>query len=207
MIPALAQQPLITRSPAMGGVGHWLVAFVVGISLLAMSSIAVIAAPPTNPGEPSEDAEPVETARPEPGPQRTGLPLPRFASLTSNKVNVRRGPGKIYPVDWVFVRKGMPVEITAEWELWRKIRDSDGTTGWVHKSMLGGTRTAMILGDVRALYRRPDPASGALARAEAGVIGKVLSCHGEWCRLDLGAARGWLPRTEFWGVYPNEELD
>ena len=191
----------------MGGVGHWLVTFVVGISLLAMSSIAVIAAPPANPGEPSEDAEPVETARPEPGPQRTGLPLPRFASLTSNKVNVRRGPGKIYPVDWVFVRKGMPVEITAEWELWRKIRDSDGTTGWVHKSMLGGTRTAMILGDVRALYRRPDPASGALARAEAGVIGKVLSCHGEWCRLDLGQARGWLPRTEFWGVYPNEELD
>ncbi len=163
------------------------------------------AAPPA--AEPSEDSEPAETGRPEPGPQRTGLPLPRFASLASNKVNVRRGPGKIYPVDWVFVRKGMPVEITAEWELWRKIRDLDGTTGWVHKSMLGGQRNGMILGEIRTLYRRADPASGALARAEAGVIGKIITCHGEWCRLDLGQARGWLPRTEFWGVYPSEELD
>ena len=155
---------------------------------------------------PKADNDP-ESEHSEGGPQRTGLPLPRFASLSSNKVNIRRGPGKIYPVDWVFIRKGMPVEITAEWELWRKIRDSDGTSGWVHKSMLAGQRTAMIMGEIRTLYRRPDPASGAIARAEPGVMGKVMSCHAEWCRLDLGQARGWLKKSEIWGAYPDEEVD
>jgi SH3-like domain-containing protein len=155
----------------------------------------------------AEPETPNEDEKGEPGPQRTGLPLPRFASLASNKVNVRRGPGKIYPVDWVFVRKGMPVEITAEWELWRRIRDSDGTTGWVHKSMLGGTRMAVVLGDTRALYRKPDPGSGIMARAEAGVIAKLQSCHGDWCRLDVGVTRGWLQKSEFFGAYPAEEID
>jgi SH3-like domain-containing protein len=155
---------------------------------------------------PKPDNDP-ESEHSDGGPQRTGLPLPRFASLSSNKVNIRRGPGKIYPVDWVFIRKGMPVEITAEWELWRKIRDSDGTSGWVHKSMLAGQRTAMIRGEIRTLYRKPDPASGAIARAEPGVMGKIMSCHAEWCRLDLGQARGWLPKSEIWGAYPDEEVD
>lgn len=149
-----------------------------------------------------------ENEKPEPGgPKRTGLPLPRFASLSSNRVNARRGPGKIYPVDWVFVRKAMPVEIIAEWELWRKIRDQDGTSGWVHKSMLAGNRTAIVTGQVRTLYRRPDEGAAPVAQAEPGVMGKLLACHGDWCRVDLGEAKGWLRRGEIWGAYDKEEFE
>jgi len=137
----------------------------------------------------------------------TGLPLPRFVSVHAPKANVRTGPGIRYPVEWVLVRRGMPVEIVAEFEHWRKIRDWQGTEGWVHQSMLTGTRTAVVMTEVRALHRSPDPASPVVARAEPGVIGKVLSCEGAWCRLDVSGFRGWLPRDAIWGVAKDEKID
>ena len=140
-------------------------------------------------------------------PLRTGLPLPRFASLAAGKVNLRRGPDKIYPVDWVFVRKAMPVEIVDEYELWRKIRDSEGSAGWVHKSMLSGQRTALVVGEIRTLHRQPDASAEAVAQVEPGVIGRILSCHAEWCRIEAGSSRGWIQRSEMWGAYEREEID
>jgi len=136
-----------------------------------------------------------------------GLPLPRFVSLHAPKANVRTGPGVRYPVDWVLVRKGMPVEIVAEFEHWRKIRDWQGTEGWVHQSMLSGTRTAVVMTEVRALRRSADPQAPVIARLEPGVIGRVLSCDEAWCRLDAAGFKGWLPRDEIWGVAADEKLD
>ena len=114
---------------------------------------------------------------------QTGLPVPRFVSLHAPKANVRTGPGVRYPVDWVLVRRGMPVEIVAEFEHWRKIRDWQGTEGWVHQSMLTATRTAVVMTEVRALRRSADDKAPAVARVEPGVVGRILSCEGAWCRL------------------------
>ena len=80
---------------------------------------------------------------------------PRYVSLGSDRVNVRTGPGVRYPVAWRFVRRGLPVEIIAEYELWRKIRDRDGAEGWVHKSLLSGRRTVVVQGETRTFYKQP----------------------------------------------------
>jgi SH3-like domain-containing protein len=132
--------------------------------------------------------------------------LPRFASLRSDKVNLRAGPGVRYPVSWVFVRKSLPVEILAEFELWRKVRSRDGTEGWVHKSLLSGRRSAIITGRVRTMYRRPDGDVPVL-RAEAGVQGRLLTCKGNWCSLKIGGTEGWLRRNHIWGAYKGEFFD
>ena len=136
----------------------------------------------------------------------TGLPLPRYVSLRASEVNVRTGPGVRYPVDWVFHRHGLPVEIVAEFDTWRKIRDAEGAEGWVHRSLLSGKRTILVTGKVRTLYRRPSMTAKAVAKAEANVVGKLVDCpeKSEWCRVDVGAYEGWLKRSNFWGVYPNE---
>lgn len=136
----------------------------------------------------------------------TGLPVPRYVSLRSDEVNLRTGPGVRYPVEWILQRRHMPVEILAEFENWRKIRDWQGTEGWVHESMLSGRRYAVVTGSVQTLLRQADPNSAAVARLEPGVVAEVLGCDGEWCRLETDGFKGWLTRQEFWGVYPNETI-
>src|SRR4051812_8080622 len=137
----------------------------------------------------------------------TGLPVPRFVSLRSAEVNVRTGPGTRYPVEWVFVRREMPVEITAEFETWRRIRDWEGTEGWVHQSMLTGRRAVLVTGGTRTLRRSAGPGAEPVAQAESGVVGRLLHCTGDYCQVDLAGYKGWLPRREFWGTYPNETVE
>jgi SH3-like domain-containing protein len=137
----------------------------------------------------------------------TGLPVPRFVSLRSAEVNVRTGPGTRYPVEWVFVKRDIPVEITAEFDTWRRIRDWEGTEGWVHQSMLSGKRAIMVLGDVRTLRRSAGESAGGLAKVEPGVAGKLLHCQTNWCEVNVGGYRGWLQKSEFWGVYPAETVE
>ncbi len=132
--------------------------------------------------------------------------LPRFASLRADKVNVRAGPGVRYPISWIFVRKGLPVEIIAEFELWRKVRDIEGTEGWVHKSLLSGHRSAIVTGKVRTLYRRLN-GSVPVLRAEAGVQGGLLACRDKWCRMRISGTDGWLRRGHIWGAYDAENFD
>jgi len=133
-----------------------------------------------------------------------GQKLPRFVSLHSDQVNLRVGPGENYPIEWVLTRKEMPVEIVKEFENWRMIRDWQGTEGWVHERMLTGKRAVVIKGGVRTLHRQPDPASPAVARAQPGVIAKLLECRAEWCRIDAADHAGWVQRGDLWGVYPDE---
>ncbi|MBI3506429.1 MAG: SH3 domain-containing protein [Proteobacteria bacterium] len=137
---------------------------------------------------------------------REGLPIPRFVTLRSEEVNLRTGPGVRYPVEWVFVRRQMPVEILQEFENWRRIRDAEGTEGWVHQSMLTGRRAAVVTGEIRNLHRRPEAEAPVVARVEPGVIGALLECKDAWCRIETGGFRGWLTRGEIWGVYPNEAV-
>ncbi|HLI10082.1 MAG TPA: SH3 domain-containing protein [Alphaproteobacteria bacterium] len=137
----------------------------------------------------------------------SGLPIPRFVTLRSDKVNVRAGPGVRYPIEWVFERKGMPVEVVAESDVWRKVRDIEGTEGWVNQNLLSSRRGVIVTGGIRSLRREPRDDAPIVARAEPDVIGQLLECAGPWCRVDLSGFRGWLKRGEFWGVYPNEKIE
>jgi SH3-like domain-containing protein len=133
--------------------------------------------------------------------------LPRFASLRSAEVNLRTGPGPRFPVDWVLVRRDMPVEIVAEFETWRKIRDSDHTEGWVQQSMLSPRRHALVAGtQTRSLRQAPADDAPTVARIEPGVIGQLLQCEQAWCRIQAAKVTGWIRRAEVWGTYPDEDL-
>src|SRR5262245_27436477 len=138
--------------------------------------------------------------------QRSELPVPRYVSLRADEVRLRAGPNVSYPIEWVLRRRHLPVEVIAEFELWRRVRDPQGAEGWVHQSLLSGRRYVMITGDTRTLRRRPEPEAPPVARVEAGVVGELIECQGPWCRLDAGGFRGWLRRAEIWGVYPNEVI-
>jgi SH3-like domain-containing protein len=131
---------------------------------------------------------------------------PRFASLRADLVNLRTGPGERYPIEWVYQRKGLPVEVTAEYDVWRKVRDSDGTEGWVHQRMLAAARNVVVKGALRTLRADPGPDAAAVARAEPGVIAHLLECRGAWCRLEAQGVKGWLQRADVWGVLPNETV-
>ena len=103
----------------------------------------------------------------------TGLPVPRFVSLDADRVHLRYGPGREYPVSWVLARKGLPVEIIAEFDTWRKVKLHDGDEGWIHSSLLSSRRTVMIKNDIAELRRTPDDDARVVLRAEPGVIGEL----------------------------------
>jgi SH3-like domain-containing protein len=138
----------------------------------------------------------------------TGLPLPRFVSLRASEANMRTGPGVQYPVEWVFTRRRLPLEVIAEYRTWRKVRDWQGTQGWMHQSMLDNRRTVIVTGARRTLRKRGDTRSAAQARVEAGVIGRLLECPdgGGWCKVEVDGFEGWFRRVEFWGAYAKEVL-
>ena len=135
----------------------------------------------------------------------SGLPLPRFASLASSEVNVRTGPTTDHPIRWVYARHGLPVEIVEESEVWRRIIDPDGETGWVHSSLLSVQRTVIVAGSGIQDLRRSAAVDGrVVARLEPGVIAKFDECDGDWCRVEVEGERGWLPRDVIWGVGPGD---
>jgi len=134
----------------------------------------------------------------------TNRPIPRFVSLKASEGNARRGPGLTHRIDWVFQHRGLPLEITAEYGHWRRIRDRDGAGGWVHYSLLSGVRTALIEEDLTALLSRPVDGASEVARLELGVIARVQECSVDWCRLAIDGHKGWARKTSFWGVKPDE---
>ena len=142
--------------------------------------------------------------------ESSGLPLPRFVSLRSDEVNLRTGPGVRYPVDWIYTRREMPVEVIAEFEQWRKIRDWQGVEGWVHQTMLSARRMIVVIGpQQRHLRAEPDEKSPFLAVLDPNVMGRLMSCPRDkiYCKIDVENIQGWVKRDEFWGVYPKEFIE
>ncbi|VAV97462.1 FIG00917791: hypothetical protein [hydrothermal vent metagenome] len=137
----------------------------------------------------------------------TGFPLPRYVSMKTDESYIRRGPGMTQRIDWVFKHENQPLEVTAEYGNWRRVRDRDGVGGWIHYSLLSGVRTAIIERDMLDLLARPDPQSSIVARLELGVIGRLEECIGDWCRLSTGGYSGWVPIKDLWGVRKGEILD
>jgi len=143
----------------------------------------------------------------------TGLPMPRFVSIKSSPVNVRGGPSTNHQVAWVFVRKAVPVEVTAEFENWRRIRDVDGDQGWVFHTLIDGERTVMVVGpnkqvpregDLVPLHFAPDSASDEVALVEPGVIGSLVNCSQTWCAVRMGPHEGFMRATSLFGIYARE---
>lgn len=132
--------------------------------------------------------------------------FPRFESLRANKVDLRTGPGRRYPIEWVYQRRNLPVEVLHAVEHWRQIRDWEGSVGWVHEKMLWPHRDAIITGGIRALRAYPQANAAIVARAEPGVIGKLSQCQGGWCRIETGEYAGWVTRGEIFGVEPTETV-
>lgn len=141
----------------------------------------------------------------------SGLPIPRFVSLKTDRVNVRGGPNKDQDVRWVYTRAGMPVEITAEFENWRRIRDWEGSEGWVYHSLLSGKRTAVVVPKLNTelvpLYENADIESSVAAQLQPGVLGSLKTCNGTWCQFIGKGFSGWIRQERLWGAYPNEKVE
>jgi SH3-like domain-containing protein len=150
------------------------------------------------------------------GASGSGLPLPRYVSLKSDRVNMRNGPGTDYPTAWVYRRAGLPLEVIKEFEGWRQVRDADGAAGWVLQSFLSGRRTALVLPwEIKpgtpapkiALRRNDSERARAVAMIEAGVIANLTSCDGRWCRVNIDKFQGYIEQKKLWGVYEGEVIN
>jgi len=151
----------------------------------------------------------------------SGLPLPRFVTTRSNPINVRVGPGTKYAIAWVYVKAGTPVEIIQEFDTWRKIRDVDGSEGWLHQNLLQGKRAGLVApwkadGEQVALLRGPSETSGVRAWLTAKFRVDIKECDGQWCEVVATAHpaggssqtfNGYLQQNELWGVYQDEKFD
>lgn len=146
--------------------------------------------------------------------KETGLPLPRFVSLKGARTNMRIGPSFDHRISWVYVKKGVPVEVIQEFEIWRKIRDADGQEGWVHKALLSHRRSAIVApwkhgekDKYFPLYNNPAPKSSMAAKLQAGVYTKLEECRNDWCKVSGFSYSGWVRVENLWGVYPGETVE
>ena len=139
-------------------------------------------------------------------------PVPRFASLSSDKVHLRAGPGKQYPVKWVYQRKGYPIEIVREYDVWRKIRDHEGYSGWIYRGLLSGKRTALVIPpdsftNTIYLHRSSSDTSDKIAIIEPRSQLDVQLCNPVWCKVSAQGITGWISRKLLWGIYEHEVID
>ena len=137
----------------------------------------------------------------------SGLPVPRFVSLRAAETNLRAGPGTGYPVEWVLLRRAWPVEVIAEHDTWRRVRDVEGTVGWVHQTMLSGERTVVVIGAIRTVFDTPAADARPVLRAGPGVVATLIACDVAWCRIEIDGERGWIEREHIFGVLPGEAFE
>ena len=137
----------------------------------------------------------------------SGLPVPRFVTLKSNEVNMRVGPGREYPLSWVYKQKNLPLKVIAEFDTWRKVIDHEGTIGWVHSQLVGLKRYALIQSRLTKLHRKPDSTSTVLAVADKGVLLELQICEPQWCRVASDSLRAYVRRDDIWGVLETETLN
>lgn len=176
----------------MSALSHWFRLMQIAIVAFAISAGASVAQ--------QSDAGPAI------GPE-TNLPLPRFVSLRAGEANVRRGPSLSHRIDWVFKRRDMPLQVIAEYGHWRRVIDRDGQGGWIHYRMLSGARTVLIEEENTALRARPETSALENAILEPGVVARLGDCSPDWCELTAGGYKGWVPKTQLWGVSEGEIRD
>lgn len=171
---------------------------------------AAVPSPPPEAPPPATQGAPA-AAEKLPDPEKPdGVPakLPRFASLRSDEVNMRKGPGLRYPILWIYKRRDLPVEIEREFEVWRYVRDADGEEGWMQQATLMGRRSFIVQHADATLRSDAADSAAAVAVLQPGVIGRIRSCEAtsDWCDVQTGSYRGYLRREQFWGTLPNEAV-
>ncbi|MEZ5824295.1 MAG: SH3 domain-containing protein [Geminicoccaceae bacterium] len=144
-----------------------------------------------------------QTGRSEVG-RDSGLALPRYVSLGAERIYMRTGPGKEFPIKWIYTKTGLPMQVIEESDDWREVRDPDGETGWIHKSLLSGKRYLMVRGDIANLRRTPSDEAMVVARIEPEVVVEMLNCQPVWCLVNVDDRRGWLARRDVLGLLANE---
>ena len=151
----------------------------------------------------------------------TGLPIPRFITLKSNEVNLRKGPNSKYPISWTYQRKGYPMQLIAEFENWRKIKDVDNVEGWVHENLITGARSVLVIDNQYqrenpeyqkrkkelVIFPYPDETSYPMLRVEFGVLAKLKKCTVDWCKVRIEDLSGWVRKENLWGVFEEEIID
>jgi SH3-like domain-containing protein len=186
------------------------------LSAVALAT-ALVCGTSTGPVRAADEQQPVAAPEPEaPRAAASGLPIPRFVSLKADQVNLRAGPGRDYPTSWVYKRAGLPLEVLKEYDVWREVRDAEGTQGWIIQSLLSGRRTALIQpwdakdGKVAAtidIRSSDNENSSVVVTVEAGVIANIMSCDKRWCSVSVDKYRGYVEQKKLWGVYENEEIN
>lgn len=139
--------------------------------------------------------------------QITNLPLPRFVTLKGSKTNMRGGPGKEYGLLWVYQKKGLPVEIINEYDHWRRVRDLDGSEGWIHQSVLSGKRMIVILEGTYNIFEKPDTTSEVVAIVDGGTIARPRQCQNSFCLIEHKEFSGWVQKSVIYGVYNHETFE
>jgi SH3-like domain-containing protein len=173
--------------------------------------VAVVpAVPKPVPVAPAPSVAPVPPVAKE-APKDTGEPppkIPRFAALKTDETNMRKGPGQRYPIEWVYQRHDLPVEVEREYDVWRYVRDPDGVEGWVHQVTLSDRRTFVIQGKDAMLRADAKDTATAVANLKVGVIGRLRECDegSQWCQVQVAGYKGYLRRDQFWGLLPDEVL-
>lgn len=134
----------------------------------------------------------------------TGLPLPRFVSLKGNKTYMRRGPGKSHAIMWEYKRRGLPIEVVDESDHWRKIRDMDGSEGWIHQTVLSGRRMVVTLEGTHIVRSGDGYTFGPVAQTSGGMVLRPEQCKRNWCKVEHKEFEGWLPKEILYGIYEEE---
>ena len=146
------------------------------------------------------------TQEPQKG-QVTNLPIPRYVSLKVKEANARRGPSLSHKIDWIYKRQNMPLEIYAEYENWRRVRDFEGLGGWVHYTLLSGIRYVLIKNELLEMRLLPSIDAQVIAKVPQHNIATLDKCNKDWCRIIDDGYKGWVPKNGIWGVYENEVKD
>ena len=146
------------------------------------------------------------TQEPQKG-QVTNLPIPRYVSLKVKEANARRGPSLSHKIDWIYKRQNMPLEIYAEYENWRRVRDFEGLGGWVHYTLLSGIRYVLIKNELLEMRLLPSIDAQVIAKVPQHNIATLDKCNKDWCRIIDDGYKGWVPKKGIWGVYENELKD
>ena len=137
----------------------------------------------------------------------TDLQKPRFVSIKGGSAMMRSGPGECFPILWEYKRPGLPMEILKEYEIWRQVRDPDGTIGWMNKALLTGQRTGMVRDQSRLLYVAPDMKSRIAWRIAPGAVVNITLCEDIWCRVSKDGKSGYILRGQMWGTYAREKIE
>ena len=122
-----------------------------------------------------------------------------FLSLKNNEVNLRQGPSFEYPIKFIYKKKYLPIEVLDESETWRKIRDFENNSGWIHTSQLSKKKTAICIKNNSVIYKKPTIFSKPIAKIEIGRLVFIKRCKVKWCKITSGGFSGWIYKSSLWG--------